>query len=79
MGARVVALVVVALVRVDVAIRMYRSYRGKGDQTRSEGVGGWMKTTTTKKGARGFCVLQLSRRACNQPSVRAYTVPLTLP
>ena len=52
MGARVVALVVVALVRVDVAIRMYRSYRGKGDQTRSEGVGGWMKTTTTKKRVR---------------------------
>lgn len=43
MGARVVALVVVALVRVDVAIRMYRSYRGKGDQTRP-GVREWVGT-----------------------------------
>ena len=41
-GARIVTLVValVALVRVDVAIGMYRSYPGRPDQTRSEGVGG---------------------------------------
>ena len=84
MGARVVTLVVVvvALVRVDVAIGMYRSYRGKGDQNRP-GVREWVdkndddKNKTGCAGARGFCVLQLSRRVTNRQCVP--TVPLTLP
>lgn len=85
MGARVVTLVVVvvALVRVDVAIGMYRSYRGKGDQNRP-GVREWVDKNDDDKKKQGApvrvafaffsChVVRVTNRQC------VPTVPLTLP